>query len=311
MPYSVDVDDSGHMTWPPVHAESGKRLMESSQENWQRALTILATKGPLHDKSGLASNRLAKHMRWKMSSGALSNLVNAMVDAGLVTRESRGRRTFSIALAIDPEQLPIGWLPTANGTSRDAAQDHGAPETHDTDATSAVEATEDTRRPLAPAETNGHGDVDVVDVAAPDSDAWMAAMMDNGGVDYSLLATALLERVVDVVTHHDENNEDTYDRATVLSVQLTHANNVADKLRNRINNLERELAVGAGVAKSLRIQLAEERRLHAGTEANLQRVMDLARKFNPNAGMDEDHRNALAKLLREVPISPDTQRNVT
>jgi len=265
----------------------------------------LGTKGDVHDTSGLASTILAKRIRWKHSSGAFVGLIGKMQDAGLVTRTTRGRRTFDIELTADPDSFPIEWT---NG--------HGqAPEAATTDATSAVEASDGSvatsEAPEAPEalEANGHGPVDLVALEAPDTDAWLAAVMDNGGVDYQLLAVALLERVVDVVAHNT-GDDDTYEHATVLSVQLTHANNQADKLRHRIQVLERELAISAGRIKATRVELAEEQRQHRGTHDNLRRVMDLARSFNANAGLDEDRRNALAKMLREIPIAPTTQRNI-
>jgi hypothetical protein len=301
MPYAVDVDDNGRITWPPLHVDTGKRMTTDSQDVWRKSLTVLGKRGPITDKSGLASTILAKRIRWKHTPSAFSMHLNNMVDAGLITREVRGRRTFNLALAIDAESLPEDWLPT-----------------EETDAPAAVslDATEAVSEPITPAETNGTGDasvdgvVDVLVMPPADPDEWLRAVNDNGGVDYSLLATALLERVVEVVTHDTGNEDDTYDRATVLSVQLTHANNQAEKLRHRINVLERELAIGAGRLKSYRIELAEERRLHAGTEANLKHVLDGVRRFDANGKMDADKRNALDKLIREVPISAATQRNI-
>jgi hypothetical protein len=305
MPYTVDLDDEGRITWPPLHTDSGKRLMESSQAHWRKVLIALADKGDVLDQSGLAANTLQKRTRWKLSGGAFSSLLNSLVDAGLIERETRGRRTYAIRLEIDRDQLPLDWI-----DERDLPP--AAPEVEPEVEPESLSHADLDVVPIPPAgSANGAVDVDLVSMPPPDADEWLRAAQDNGGVDYSLLATALLERVVEVVSHADNGSDaDTYDRATVLSVQLTHANNAADKLRHRVQVLEREIAIGTGRVKSLRVELAEEKRLHAGTEENLRRVLDVARRLDPNAGLDADQRNALDRMLREIPISPTTQRNI-
>src|SRR5262245_30066229 len=196
MPYTVDVDESGRITWPPIDTETERTPMGDTQEHMRRVLTLLA-RGPITDKSGLAANVLAKRLRWKHTGGALSALVNKLVDMGVVDRETRGRRTFAISLTIEPGELPAGWI--------DEPEPEPAPAP---------------RPPEQPA-ANGAAEVDLVETAPPDADEWLAAVTENGGVDYRLLATALLERVVDVVTHDGNGKgDDEYDRAVVLSVQL-------------------------------------------------------------------------------------------
>jgi hypothetical protein len=306
MPYTIDVTEDGHLAWPPHRVEyPHQRLMKTTEPHWRKTLVVLA-KGPVIDKSGLATAKLAKKIKWPHGQPAMSMMLATMEDTGLVSREINGKRTMSIAIAVDVEALPPEWFPSSNGHHAPDGTDQ-ATETDGTPATVAsnapeAEATTDApeRMPDAPRGL----------VAVPEIDPleWHTAQTANDGVDYSLLAAALLERVVELATGAATADPDSYDRGVVLSVQLTHANNQAEKLRKRITVLEKELAVSAGLVKSYRVQFSEEQRQHRGTEANLRSVLQTVRKLDANQILDEDKRTALAKMLREIPLSPDTQR---
>ncbi len=64
----------------------------------ERVVSYLAESGPLHDKDGMASTRLAAAVGYPGSSVAFAQLLSGMERSGLIEREVRGKRTYRISL---------------------------------------------------------------------------------------------------------------------------------------------------------------------------------------------------------------------
>ncbi|HEX6520657.1 MAG TPA: hypothetical protein VF070_11705 [Streptosporangiaceae bacterium] len=78
--------------------DTKKAVRKRATGTRERVVTYLAESGPLHDKDGMASTRLAAAVDYPGSSVAFAQLLSGMERSGLVKREVRGKRTYSISL---------------------------------------------------------------------------------------------------------------------------------------------------------------------------------------------------------------------
>jgi len=62
-----------------------------------RVRRLLATEGPVSDSSGFATGMLKERIGYKGTSVAFIQLIAAMENAGEITREIRGKRTYKIS----------------------------------------------------------------------------------------------------------------------------------------------------------------------------------------------------------------------
>lgn len=83
-------------------------------------LTFLATKGPIVDPSGHANRKLRDSLGFDGSTGAFTQMLAAMDQAGLVQRTIKGRRTYSIQLGPAAQNF-------ADAEPREAAPPQAAP----------------------------------------------------------------------------------------------------------------------------------------------------------------------------------------
>lgn len=93
--------------------KAGRKRATGTRE---RVVTYLAESGPLHDKDGMASTRLAAAVGYPGSSVAFAQLLSGMERSGLIKREVRGKRTYGISLG-EAENLS----PAARGRIVEAA----------------------------------------------------------------------------------------------------------------------------------------------------------------------------------------------
>jgi hypothetical protein len=75
--------------------KAGRKRATGTRE---RVVTYLAESGPLQDKDGMASTRLAAAVGYPGSSVAFAQLLSGMERSGLIKREVRGKRTYRISL---------------------------------------------------------------------------------------------------------------------------------------------------------------------------------------------------------------------
>ena len=78
----------------------------------QRIIDLLATHGPVTDKSGRATSVLKEKVGYEQSDAGFSQLVSAMEKDGQITREIRGKRTFTITGTAAPMIPKVTKLPT-------------------------------------------------------------------------------------------------------------------------------------------------------------------------------------------------------
>jgi len=77
----------------------------------QRIVDLLATNGPITDKSGRATSVLKELVGYEQSDAGFSQLVSAMERDGQIAREIRGKRTFTIT-GTAPMTPKVAKLPT-------------------------------------------------------------------------------------------------------------------------------------------------------------------------------------------------------
>jgi len=78
--------------------DTKKAVRKRATGTRERVVTYLAESGPLHDKDGMASTRLAAAIGYPGSSVAFAQLLSGMERSGLIKREVRGKRTYTISL---------------------------------------------------------------------------------------------------------------------------------------------------------------------------------------------------------------------
>lgn len=295
--FVIALDEDGRMEWP-LRQANGKRSYDVTNDAVRVTLQTLAERGPIEDKSGRATlvlhkraSRRSKHIR-QLAMNAYTMKLKDMEDHGLITREVRGKRTRSIALAIDPDTFPAEWAADDPRSAYRAAVEAAAPER---------EHVEDTAPPESPPpESPPVPEVIVLDTSPANDD-----------INYDALAAALLAQCIDAATRNGQDGEQDRDRHSYLSAQLVNAHTQLEKAQQRVRALEQDVEVLRGRVMSMRVDRDEEKRLREGVEANLSRVVQQLRANGSAAFQLDDHqRRALSKLISEIPVSPHTQRNV-
>lgn len=284
--FVADLDPDGHLQWPLLQP-NGRRAYDSTNRVVQSVLQALAERGPIEDKSGRATLVLHKHagkrdaLVRKMKPNVFTMRLHDMEAVGLITRDVYGKRTRSIALAIDPDTFPTAWTPEP--TNGDAA-----PVTQPLDAAPPPAVVEDT---------------------APIAVLPMPSASDD--INYDALAAALLARCIDAATRNGEDTAEEVDRHSYLAAQLVNAHSLRDKAQQRVRALEQDVEILRGRVMAMKVERDEEKRLREGVEANLSAVVKQLQQNGAAAYQLDDHqRRALSRLISEIPRSPHTVRNV-
>jgi hypothetical protein len=192
--------------------------------------------------------------------------VNELRELGLIEYERRGRRTYRMALMVEPDELPM-------------PDPFPPPE---------PEPVETPHTTSAPPPILG-------EVEAPEP---TPSHVDNlfGDNDAHLVAVALLREVLDRASGATGTE-------SPVRAQRDHlARELADTKREA-RGFKSEAEVLKGRVQSLRVDLAEEKRLRAQVESNLDSVLGAVREYQGrlNGSLGEEQRKLLERMMRTVP----------
>jgi hypothetical protein len=213
-------------------------------------------------------------------------VLRSMHGCGLIDldHQAAGKRTYRVALAVDADQLPTEWFLPIPGMGQESTSEPVTPS-----------------EPAQPDAPTPEPDVPASSVEAQPAE-WPSA---PDPLDYNALATALLQKVVEVATAQPDTNG--YDRSVALSAQLEYVHSQLDKARQRVMVLERDCAVKDATMKVLRLDASEERRLRVGVERNMQVVVQRLQTLGVDAySLDHASQVALDKLMRQLPVGPSS-----
>jgi regulator of replication initiation timing len=202
--------------------------------------------GKVEDKSGRAVALLHAKLGAETSLKALTNALTTMEEQGLVEREIRGKRTYAVILkgtvAQPTTSSPMGEVLA----SQDGGQGSDVPSPH----------------PGPSQEAEGMGQRD--------------------GLDYRLLADALLVRVAEVIDTKSDQAE--------LNQRLANLLADREKFRRQVAEIGEDLAVVKSERDGLRKRLRQ-------AEENIQTMLDPRNKV----GLGDRHRRALERFMQARP----------